>query len=165
MGPTESTDAATRVGEVEDLYRRRFRSFLRVAAAILGDRDQAYDAVQESFARALRHEGSLDASFGLEPWLYRVLVNHCKNLVRDSRRIKVSGEQAIPNGRLDEWPEVRAAVAALPERQRLVLFLRHYADLDYQQIAEALGIERGTVAATLHAAHGAVRRTIEEESA
>ena len=38
-------------------------------------------------------------------------------------------------------------IAGLPERQRLVLFLRHYADLDYDTIAQVAGIERGTVAA------------------
>ena len=66
------------------------------------------------------------------------------------------------NGHPPEWPEVRAAVAALPERQRLALFLRHYADLDYEAIATALGVQRGTVAATLHAAHESLRRTLPE---
>ena len=48
----------------------------------------------------------------------------------------------------------RAALASLLERQRLALFLRYYADLDYAGIAEALGISRGRlVSATLHAAH------------
>jgi RNA polymerase sigma factor (sigma-70 family) len=45
------------------------------------------------------------------------------------------------------------AVAALPDRQRLAVFLRYYADLDYAAIATALGVERGTVSATLSAAH------------
>jgi RNA polymerase sigma factor (sigma-70 family) len=61
-----------------------------------------------------------------------------------------------------DWPELRAAVSALPERQRLALFLRHYADLDYEAIAFALGVRRGTVAATLHAAHESLRRTLTE---
>jgi len=57
---------------------------------------------------------------------------------------------------------VRTVIAVLPEKQRLVLFLRHYADLDYQAIANVVGIERGTVAATLHAAHDKVRQAIKE---
>jgi RNA polymerase sigma factor (sigma-70 family) len=57
---------------------------------------------------------------------------------------------------------LRAAVAARPDRQRVVLFFRHYADLDYDTIAAALGIRRGTVAATLHTAHSALRRAITE---
>jgi RNA polymerase sigma factor (sigma-70 family) len=57
---------------------------------------------------------------------------------------------------------VRALLAALPERQRLVLFLRYYADLDYRSIAEVLEIQPGTVGATLNQAHAAIRRQLEE---
>jgi RNA polymerase sigma factor (sigma-70 family) len=53
-------------------------------------------------------------------------------------------------------------LAALPERQRLVVFLRYFADLEYREIATALGIETGTVSATLHAAHANLRRALEE---
>ena len=58
--------------------------------------------------------------------------------------------------------DVRSRVAALPERQRLVLFLRYYADLDYQRIAEALEISAGTVGATLNQAHAALRGELRE---
>jgi len=51
----------------------------------------------------------------------------------------------------------------LPERQRLVLFLRYYADLDYAEIARALGIRRGTVSATLNQAHASLRPMLAEE--
>ena len=53
-------------------------------------------------------------------------------------------------------------VSALPERQRLVIFLRYAADLDYRGIASALGVEVGTVSATFHAAHERLRRSVEE---
>jgi RNA polymerase sigma factor (sigma-70 family) len=61
--------------------------------------------------------------------------------------------------------ELAPAVAALPERQRLVVFLRYYADLDYRTIADALDVEVGTVSATLAAAHRAVRQRLEEVQA
>jgi RNA polymerase sigma-70 factor (ECF subfamily) len=57
---------------------------------------------------------------------------------------------------------VRAAVAALPERQRWAIFLRYYADLSYEEIAMILEVEQGTVAATLHAARKALLPVIEE---
>ena len=56
-------------------------------------------------------------------------------------------------------------MAALPERQRLVVFLRYFADLDYREIAEALDVKVGTVSATLHAAHAALRSALSEVSA
>ena len=57
---------------------------------------------------------------------------------------------------------VRTWIAALPERQRLIVYLRYYADLDYRQIATVLDIAVGTVSATLSAAHQTLRTTIEE---
>ena len=58
--------------------------------------------------------------------------------------------------------DVRAWIASLPERQRLVVFLRYFADLDYRSIATALDVEVGTVSATLAAAHAALRRAYKE---
>ena len=72
------------------------------------------------------------------------------------------GEQFQTNGHPEDEPELRAALARLPERQRTAVFLRYYADLDYAAIGEALGISTGTVAATLNAAHAALRSRLEE---
>ncbi len=70
-------------------------------------------------------------------------------------------EQSAPATPLNG--DLRALVASLPERQRQALFLRYYADLDYQSIAEALGIKPGTVAASLHGARESLRRRLEED--
>ncbi len=83
-------------------------------------------------------------------------------MLRRTPPIELPTGHAQTNGHPEPWPELRAAVAALPERQRLALFLRYYADLDYQSIATALGVERGTVAATLHAAHAVLRTKLKE---
>jgi RNA polymerase sigma factor (sigma-70 family) len=147
---------------IEELYRSGYPRFLRVALALTGNRDVARDAVQEAFVRAIRANAALRAERSLEPWLWRTLSNVCLDERRRVARLESLAEPPAKNGHAEEWPELRAAVAALPERQRLVLFLRHYADLDYETIAAALGIQRGTVAASLHAAHGALRRTITE---
>jgi RNA polymerase sigma-70 factor (ECF subfamily) len=58
--------------------------------------------------------------------------------------------------------DVRSALSALPERQRVALFLRYYADLDYQSIADVTGVSEGTVGATLHAAHRSLRERLKE---
>ncbi len=127
-------------------------------------RDAAADAVQEAFVRALRGRGSLRDPDALEPWVWRTVLN--VSLTQRAARLQsLEGvppdDAAVSNGHPGEWRELRAAVAALPERQRSVLFLRHYADLDYERIGEVLGIARGTVAATLTQAHAALRRSIE----
>jgi RNA polymerase sigma factor (sigma-70 family) len=61
--------------------------------------------------------------------------------------------------------EVHTLVSGLTERQRLVLFLRYYADLDYAAIATALEISPGTVGASLHAAHRTIKQALEEAPA
>src|SRR5207244_9189008 len=116
------------------------------------------------FARALRSRRELRHFERLYGWLWRNVVNVC--LAEKSRRPPplMQMAEASPDGQLDGWPEVRAAIAALPERQRLMLFLRHYADLDYQSIAAALGVSAGTVSATLSQAHAPLRQTLEEVS-
>jgi RNA polymerase sigma-70 factor (ECF subfamily) len=147
--------------ELEQLYRTRFADYLRVARAITRDDARAHDVVQEAFARALRGRASFRGEAPLEAWVWGILVN----VARASTRV-VPLAPAAPEPRDDEHTDssFRSFVAGLPERQRLVVFLRYWADLDYRGIAHALGIEVGTVSATLNAAHAALRRALEEVS-
>ena len=149
--------------EIESIYRTRLPDFRRVAAAILGDRELALDAVQEGFALAVRERSSFRGDGPLEAWLWRIVVNAARAHLR-GRPAEVNEEVlARSNGHAREADErVRAAIVLLPERQRLVLFLRYYADLDYAAIADALEISSGTVGATLNAAHGSLSRILEE---
>lgn len=71
---------------------------------------------------------------------------------------------AAENGSGQDESGLRARVAALPERQRLAVFLRYYADLDYASIAEALDVEVGTVSATLSQAHRNLRADLVKEA-
>lgn len=155
---------AMTIESLEQLYRDRYPRFLRLALATVGSREEAADVVQEAFARALRHRDEFRAEGSLEAWIWRTVINTGRRQWKRGRRraeLERSQDLASSNGQAEPWPELRAAVAALPERQRQALFLRHYADLDYEQIAEVLGIARGTVSATLHAAHRSLRGTLE----
>jgi RNA polymerase sigma-70 factor (ECF subfamily) len=152
-----------RVRDLEEVYRLRYRHFLRVATAIAGDEDSGHDAVQEGFASALRHRKEFRGEGPLEAWLWRAVVNSAKKSQRRSPRLAdVQVERASSNGVLPDETSVRAWIAALPERQRLAVFLRYYADLDYRSIAAALEIEVGTVSATLASAHSALRKQLLE---
>jgi RNA polymerase sigma-70 factor (ECF subfamily) len=155
--------------EIERVYRRRYGKFLRVAVAILKDEQLAEEAVHEAFVRALRHRDRFGERGAFEGWLWRIVVNEARRRRSLEQRAPLSpltiGASSAPaattNGHR-EGGALEAIVAALPERQRLVLFLRHYADLDYEAIATALDVQPGTVAATLHAAHAALRRQLLE---
>lgn len=144
------------VAAIEDLYRRQYRRFLRVAIAVVGSPDAAADAVQEAFARALRERHSLRNDDSLPAWVWRMVMNAAIDQQRRTKR-EVPGAAPERVAEPEDLDDLRQAVAALPDRQRHTLFLRHYADLSYDEIAEVLGVARGTVAAALHAAHETLR--------
>jgi len=158
MGVTRGGDPS----EIEAIYRARIGDFRRVAAAIVGDVERGSDAVQEAFGKALRKRRSFRGEGSLEAWLWRLVVNQARDELRAARRAPVPVLLSANGSTTDEDARLAAAVAALPERQRVAIFLRYYADLDYASIAEALGVKRGTVAATLSAAHDNLRKTLQE---
>jgi RNA polymerase sigma factor (sigma-70 family) len=147
--------------QIEAVYRARYPELVRVARAILGDADAAHDAVQDGVARALRGRAGYRGTGSLEAWIWRAVVNaarsaRSRHVVHELPRERAAAPAA------DTDAQLRGAVAALPERQRLAVFLRHYADLDYGSIAEALEVAPGTVGATLSAAYSTLRTRLEE---
>jgi RNA polymerase sigma-70 factor (ECF subfamily) len=154
--------------EVEALYRRSLPELRRVAAAVSGDREAAPDIVQEAFARAVQRLGTFSGRGPLEAWVWRIVVNTARNHRRDTpRHEELPSDLAheVNGGARSDAAGVAAAVGALPERQRLVLFLRYYADLDYGSIAHALDISPGTVGATLTAARSALQQLLSNSEA
>lgn len=141
------------------MYRDRYSTYLRVATAITGNVELGHDAVQEGFARAIRSSGSYKARGPVEGWLWKVVVNAARD--RRVPPVEPEVEQAAEDV-AGEPGALRAAIARLPERQRLAVFLRYFADLDQASIAKALGVRPGTVAATLNAARESLRKSLEE---
>lgn len=139
---------------------------LRVCRAVLGSSGEADDAWQETFLAALRAYPDLDPATNLQAWLVTVAHRRSVDVVRGRAR------RAIPTGEVPdsatatdapadatEAGELRAAVAALPERQRRAVALHHLGGLSWAEVADLVG---GTEAAARRAgADGvaALRRT------
>ena len=154
----EATAAA-----VEAAYRSRHEDYLRVATAIAGSRELGRDAVQEGLARALARGRSFRGAGSVEAWLWRIVVNAARNVRRDTPLVaELDSVAAFDDASAPDAALIRGRIAQLPERQRLGLFLRYDADLDYATIARVIGVRKGTVSATLNQAHAAVRRLLEE---
>jgi RNA polymerase sigma-70 factor, ECF subfamily len=162
------------LADIEHIYRTRLGALRRVATAITGDPESGYEAVQDAFARAVHLRSQFRGdSPSLEGWVWRIVVNAAYDVVRRSarHRTQLSGGEAELNGlataspRDDDHDELRALIAGLPERQRVALFLRYYADLDYTSIAVVLGIRPGTVGATLQHAKQNLRQLMIEVKA
>jgi RNA polymerase sigma factor (sigma-70 family) len=151
----------TRVeARIEQLYRDRYVGFRNALTPVVGSRDAARDVVQEAFAQALRDVGTLRRRDSLAPWVWKIA---WRIAVREgSRAIEVEVPEDLGLAPLDEArdPELGAAIRTLPPKRRLVVFLRYFADFSYAEIAEALEIAEGTVAASLAQAHSALREQL-----
>lgn len=160
--PAEALTARTAdVAGLSGLYHEAYHRFVRVAEAITRDPEEARDAVQEGFSNALRELDRFTGRGSFEGWVWRCVANAARMSRRKSRFRSLAPLREEP-ARPDPVSPLLDEIGSLPERQRLVLFLRYFADLSYDGIAEALEISPGTVAATLNAAHRAVRRQLEE---
>ena len=154
------------VADIERVYRRRLGDFRSMVAAILRDREAAHDVVQDAFAAAVLQASSFRGTGSFEAWICRIVINGA----RTERRRRLAhatadrGFDTNAEAHVPEQPDsqLQDALTLLPERQRLALFLRYYVDLDYRGIADVLDVAPGTVSATLHSAHAALRRTFEE---
>lgn len=147
-------------GAFETLMRRHERLVFGSAMRLLGHSDDAKDAAQDVFLRLFRYAGSLDPDQPLEPWLYRVTVNVCRDVVRQrmaARRVFATDDPAgHPGGATDGGIEgrlldrerrrvMREALAEVPERERIALVLRDVEGLETHEVARRLGISEVTV--------------------
>lgn len=148
--------------QIEALYRQRYGAFVRVARAITGDGELATEAVQEGFAGVLRSHRTFRGEGSLEGWVWKAVVNAARK-AREPALLELGDWHGIEVP--PALPELAPLISALPERQRITLFLRYYVDLDYRAIATALSIEIGTVSATLASAHRAIRQALQEVNA
>lgn len=189
MQPRRETDdsevmARLAAGEreaLEPLMQRHYRRLYRIALAYVRQPDDALDVVQEAFVKAYRNADRWDGRAEAGAWLARITVNlSIDRWRRNKRRLQtftpmpegdheraVADEGASPQRHLD-GREARERAAALlerlPEKQRLVLTLRHCQDMSLEEIAATLEMSLGTVKSTLHRAlHGLRARLAAEE--
>jgi RNA polymerase sigma-70 factor, ECF subfamily len=152
------------LAEIELTYKRRYPAFLRVAVAITGDEQLGADAVQDAFVGVVQGRRGLRKRASLEAFAWRAVVN----AARDRRAVRAEVEEPpelVAPSVAEPDERVRRMIGALPERQRLVLFLRYFADLDYAEIGRVMRVRPGTVAATLNAGRAAVKESLEQEEA
>jgi RNA polymerase sigma factor (sigma-70 family) len=148
--------------ELEALYRDRYPQFVPMATTLTrGDVGEANDLVQEAFARAYANAATFRGDGPLAGWVWRILFHHGSRVRAGRQQVAEVDETlvaALPDPAAD--PELQAALQALSPRQRTIVFLRFYADLSYAEIAAALDVQPGTVAATLHQSTTLLRRLL-----
>jgi len=90
--------------------------------------------------------------------------NHRRGLNRRNQRVtELTHDVPAPSAESDDVEVVRQAIRELPDRQRTMVFLRHYGGLAYDEIAQVVGVAPGTVASSLSHAHRTLKSRLEQE--
>jgi RNA polymerase sigma-70 factor (ECF subfamily) len=160
------------------LVERHERMVLRTALRLLGRLDLAQDAAQDAFLRLHRHLGRFDESREVGPWLYRVVVNVCRDAARRGRGARLvalsdAASLASPGDGVREREDavardeqrrlVQAALLTLPAREREAIVLRDIEGLSSEEVARILGSSAGTVRSQVSAARLKIKRYVETQ--
>jgi RNA polymerase sigma-70 factor, ECF subfamily len=145
----------------------------KTAYLMLGNREEAEDALQEVFLSVYKSLSRFDPHKGaFSTWLHRITFNHCLNQRRKQRALMLSPEDApvvfaseFPDERLAESQAIEQAIWKLSARQKAVVILRYYWELPYSEISEILEIPLGTVKSRLDLALKTLRKVLSEQEA
>jgi RNA polymerase sigma factor (sigma-70 family) len=151
----------------EELFERHFDSVHGYLARRVG-RDLGRDLASETFTRAFAARQRYDPARGeARPWLFGIANNLLRRHYRDEeRRLRAFARVEAPDEAFAPGEHRLAdALAALPREERDVLLLFTWADLEYAEIAAALGLPIGTVRSRLHRARGHLRAALERKEA
>jgi RNA polymerase sigma-70 factor (ECF subfamily) len=140
--------------EFDDFYSASFQRITGQVYAMIGNRDEAQESVQEAFVRAWAHRKKLDKAEHPEAWVrttaYRIAVSRWRRTARArrpaDRAVSLATEAAAPS---ETHVALVAALKQLPEAQRQALVLHHIADLPVQDVAREVGVPEGTIKARL----------------
>ena len=143
----------------EPIVRRYQRVLFSVAYRMLGNYEDALDATQNAFIRAYEALDRYDPNRRFFSWIYRIVVNECLNARRGRKAVEPLTEdqfEADPDenplasvAALERSKSIDAALVRLSEDHRLVVVLRHFADLSYAEMSDALGVPEKTVKSRL----------------
>jgi len=138
-------------GDVEayaQLVDRNYDRCARIAVRIVGNREDAEEALQDAFLRAFNALGDYEERERFTAWLTRIVVNQCRTVLARTRRreavfpdldpVELSFAAIAPDEH-DAWPDLERALAQLPHAQREALVLRYADDLTFEEMARITG--------------------------
>jgi len=148
------------------IFSRYHQALYRFCLAIVGNPDDAQEALQNTMAKVLRALPGEEREIELKPWLYRIAHNESIDLLRRRRETReLDVEQVAPGYGLAEDVATRERLRRLlddlqelPERQREVLVMRELSGLDFEEIGTALGTSGAVARQTLYEARQSLQQ-------
>lgn len=158
------------IASFEALFRQYEQVVFKNAFLITGRREDAEDVLQEVFTSVWKSRHTFDPSKGkLSTWLHRITVNECMKRQRRKAPLSLSLDgMDVPDNRAGteerafaqmDYERLIAAMEELDGRHRIVLVLRYFNDLSYEEVARAAGVPVGTVKSRINHALKTLRRT------
>ncbi len=161
-------------GDVEAYARlvdRHYARCARIAVRILGNREDAEEAIQDAFLRAFRALGDYEDRERFSAWLVRILVNQCRTMLASARRREAMFLDVDPR-ELDlaidgtsaagAWPDLEHALARLPDDQREALVLKYADDMTYAEMARVTGAGESALKMRVQRAFVRLRALLQE---
>jgi len=167
----DAVDASGDAAEIAELFRAEYRSLVRLAMLLVGDRATAEEVVQDSFVKLQLGWRRIREPERAPAWLRSAVLNGARSQLRrrDVRRrhleVVVDRVDSAEAGALatEEHRRVVAALRTLPERQREALVLKFYLDLSEADTAAAMGVSTGSVKTHVHRGLAALTTILGEE--
>jgi RNA polymerase sigma-70 factor (ECF subfamily) len=163
-----------------ELFKFYQNYLYKVCFSYVQNNQQALDLMQEIYIKLYKNIGKYDEKYPFHPWLRRVAVNTCINETRKTSPVLVplstedEGLDAEDQLAAEEDTEreaerhdmariIKQHINCLPEKQRMVIMLRYYEDLSYDEIAELLHMPVGTVKTDLYRAKNSLKDRLYRE--
>lgn len=139
------------ISDFEKWFSERYGSLVAALTVVLGDAHAAEESSAEAFVRAYERWERVRRMESPGGWLYQVALNHARRRARRQVRERELLTRFRPRdgGPITLEPELWAAVRELTDRQRTAIALRYVLDLPETEVAEVMGVARGTASATL----------------
>ena len=156
------------------IYDEVFPIVLRVVSRITNDQEVAEELCHDAFIKLYERIDQFPDTDQAKYWLIRVAKNHALNHVKRKQRERRAYEKVLaqperfePSGedhviRTESSEEVQKALHKLPEKLRVILVMKEYADLNYKEISKALGISEANVKVRVFRARQRLARVLEE---
>jgi RNA polymerase sigma-70 factor (ECF subfamily) len=158
VAPSAGSDDGVAAPSLEEAFARYQSELLGTLCLLVGDREDARDALQEAFVKCWRHRSQAPEIHNLKAWIFRIALNTGRDVRKTAwrrrRQPMPQGENSLASHGEDpqataqhreQHARIQAAVRELREEEREVFLLRQNGDLTYEEIAEALDVPTGTV--------------------